>query len=104
MFFVMHIVVTTGMLNINPEPRSKMPTKFKPTQKTVARGTGKVSVTHYYMKSTPLKELIEEYNRITGDFEILDWQKKELDKRRKKYLCKCPRNLTTMLLGCWSNV
>jgi hypothetical protein len=52
------------MLNINPEPRSKMPTKFKPTQKTVARGTGKVSVTHYYMKSTPLKELIEEYNRI----------------------------------------
>jgi len=64
MFFVMHIVVMTGMLNINPEPRSKMPTKFKPTQKTVARGTGKVSVTHYYMKSTPLKELIEEYNKI----------------------------------------
>lgn len=43
-----------------------MPIKFKPTQKTVARGTGKVSIAHYYMKTTPLKELIEEFNKIQG--------------------------------------
>jgi|TARA_B110001452_G_scaffold227999_1_gene203174 hypothetical protein len=41
-----------------------MPIKFKPTQKVVARGTKQVTVTHHYMKTTPLSELIEEYNKI----------------------------------------
>ena len=41
-----------------------MPIKFKPTQKIVARGTKQVTVTHHYMKTTPLSELIEEYNKI----------------------------------------
>jgi len=43
-----------------------MPIKFKPTQVVVARGTGKKSVTHHYMKSTSLKELIDEWNKIKG--------------------------------------
>ena len=41
-----------------------MPTKFKPTTSVKARGATTSTVTHYYMKSTPLKELIEEYNKI----------------------------------------
>jgi hypothetical protein len=41
-----------------------MPTKFKPTSVTVARGTNKKTTVHHYMKSTPIKELIEEYNKI----------------------------------------
>ena len=43
-----------------------MPIKFRPTDVTIARGTGKKSVTHYYMKNTPLKELIDEWNKIKG--------------------------------------
>jgi len=86
---VMHIVIMTGMLNLNPEPRSVMPTKFKPTQKTVARGTGKVTTVHYYMKATPLKELIEEYNKILnvrGKGKMRQKIANEFVRRRKKGL------------------
>lgn len=41
-----------------------MPTKFKPTSVTMARGSTKKTVVHHYMKCTPLKELVEEYNKI----------------------------------------
>ena len=86
---VMRIVIMTGMLNLNPEPRSVMPTKFKPTQKTVARGTGKVTTVHYYMKATPLKELIEEYNKILtvrGKGKMRQKIANEFVRRRKKGL------------------
>lgn len=86
---VMRIVIMTGMLNLNPEPRSVMPTKFKPTQKTVARGTGKVTTVHYYMKATPLKELIEEYNKILtvrGKGKLRQKIANEFVRRRKKGL------------------
>lgn len=39
-----------------------MPTKFKPTQKTVARGTKTVITQHFYIKNTPKEELIEYIN------------------------------------------
>ncbi len=42
-----------------------MPIKFKPTAVTVARGSTKKTTVHYYMKCTPLKELIEEFNKTT---------------------------------------
>jgi hypothetical protein len=34
-----------------------MPVKFKPSQTTRDRNTGKNKTEHYYMKSTPLDEL-----------------------------------------------
>jgi len=36
-----------------------MPTKFKPSQTTVERGTSKKTTTHFYMKSMPKAELID---------------------------------------------
>ena len=87
MSFVMHIVVTTGMLEINPEPRREMPIKFKPTQKTVARGTKVVTTTHYYIKSTPLQELIDEYNKIKstkGKGKLRQKISNEFARRKKK--------------------
>ena len=39
-----------------------MPAKFKPTQKTLVRGTNKVITTHYYLKQTPVEELVKYIN------------------------------------------
>ena len=39
-----------------------MPIKFKPTQKTLVRGTKSVKVEHFYIKNTPKEELIEYLN------------------------------------------
>ena len=39
-----------------------MPTKFKSTQTTVARGTKTVVTHHFYIKNTPKEELIEYIN------------------------------------------
>ena len=38
-----------------------MPIKFKPTQITVDRSTGKKSIQNFYMQSTPLTELTSVY-------------------------------------------
>jgi len=38
-----------------------MPIKFKPTQITVDRTTGKKSTQNFYMQSTPLAELTSAY-------------------------------------------
>lgn len=38
-----------------------MPIKFKPTQITVNRTTGKKSTQNFYMQSTPLAELTSAY-------------------------------------------
>lgn len=40
-----------------------MPTKFKPSAKTVKRGTKIVTTEHYYIKNTPKEELIEYLNK-----------------------------------------
>lgn len=39
-----------------------MPTKFKPSAKTVQRGTKIVKTEHYYIKNTPKAELIDYLN------------------------------------------
>ena len=39
-----------------------MPIKFKPTQKTLVRGTKTVKTVHYYIKNTPKEELIDYIN------------------------------------------
>lgn len=39
-----------------------MPTKFKPTQTTLVRGTKTVITQHFYIKNTPKEELIEYIN------------------------------------------
>jgi len=39
-----------------------MPIKFKPTQKTLVRGTKNVVTKHFYIKNTPKEELIDYIN------------------------------------------
>ena len=39
-----------------------MPIKFKPTQKTLVRGTKSLKVEHFYIKNTPKQELIDYIN------------------------------------------
>lgn len=39
-----------------------MPTKFKPTAKTMKRGSKSVVTEHYYIKNTPKAELIDYLN------------------------------------------
>lgn len=39
-----------------------MPVKFKPTQKTVQRGTKNIITQHFYIKNTPKEELIDYIN------------------------------------------
>ena len=61
-----------------------MPIKFKPTAVTVARGSTKKTTVHYYMKCTPLKELIEEFNKthlVKGKGKLNQKIRNELVKR-----------------------
>lgn len=58
-----------------------MPIKFKPSQVTINRANGKRSVAHFYMKNTPLKELIDEYNKETVKPKLRQKIKNELVRR-----------------------
>jgi hypothetical protein len=40
-----------------------MPTKFKPSQSTLQKGTKTVVTTHYYIKNISKEELLEEINK-----------------------------------------
>ena len=40
-----------------------MPTKFKPSQSKLQRGTKIVTTTHYYIKNISKEELLEEINK-----------------------------------------
>ena len=54
---------TDSTLNIqNSTGENKMPAKFKATQKTLVRGTNKLITTHYYLKQTPVEELVKYIN------------------------------------------
>lgn len=61
-----------------------MPVKFKPSQKTVQRGTKVVTTTHYYIKNTPKQELIDYINSSNGLPKIKQKCKNELDRRGVK--------------------
>lgn len=39
-----------------------MPAKFKPTEKTLNRQTKKTITTHFYLKQTPVAELLKAVN------------------------------------------
>lgn len=57
-----------------------MPTKFKPSQSTVARGTKTVTTQHYYIKNTPKEELIDYINNGQKP-KIKQKCRRELDRR-----------------------
>lgn len=61
-----------------------MPVKFKPSQTALNRATGKTTTTHYYMKSTPTKELIEYINSVNGKPKVKIKCRNELDRRGVK--------------------
>jgi len=58
-----------------------MPMKFKPSQTTRERHTGKITTTHYWMKGMPKKELIEYINNDNGRPRIKQKCRNELTRR-----------------------
>ena len=61
-----------------------MPVKFKPSQKTVQRGTKVTTTTHYYIKNTPKQELIDYINSSNGRPKVKQKCRNELDRRGVK--------------------
>ena len=59
-----------------------MPIKFKETQTTVDRATGKKSTRNFYMKSTPLKELLDVYTKSNTQPKIRQKVRNELVRRK----------------------
>lgn len=58
-----------------------MPTKFKPTQVTRERSTGKLITQHFYMKTTPKQELFDYINNHNGKPKIKQKCRNELIRR-----------------------
>lgn len=61
-----------------------MPVKFKPSQTALNRASGKTTTTHYYMKNTSTKELIEYINSTNGKPKVKIKCRNELDRRGVK--------------------
>ena len=61
-----------------------MPTKFKPSQSTLQRGTKTVVTTHYYIKNISKEELLEEINKDNPNKKRGAKAIKELDRRGVK--------------------
>lgn len=59
-----------------------MPIKFKPSQDIRDRNTGKTTTVHFYMKSTPLKELLEAYTKSSTQPKLKQKIRNELIKRK----------------------
>ena len=66
-----------------------MPTKFKPTQTTLVRGTKNVVTQHFYIKNTPKEELIDYINNGQKP-KIKQKCRNELDRRGVKLVWKSP--------------
>ena len=58
-----------------------MPTKFKPSQSTLQRGTKTVVTTHYYIKNISKEELLEEINKDNPNKKRRAKAIKELDQK-----------------------
>tara|TARA_B100001105_G_C22286454_1_gene397642 strand:+ start:49 stop:261 length:213 start_codon:yes stop_codon:yes gene_type:complete len=58
-----------------------MPTKFRSSQTTRERHTGKHTTTHYWMKGMPKKELFEYINNSSGKPKIKQKCRNELVRR-----------------------
>ena len=61
-----------------------MPTKFKPSQSTLQRGTKIVTTTHYYIKNISKEELLEEINKDNPNKKRRAKAIKELERRGVK--------------------
>ncbi len=61
-----------------------MPTKFKPSQSTLQRGTKIVTTTHYYIKNISKEELFEEINKDNPHKKRRAKAIKELERRGVK--------------------
>lgn len=61
-----------------------MPTKFKPSQSTLQRGTKIVTTTHYYIKNISKEELLEEINKDNPNKKRRAKAIRELDRRGVK--------------------
>ena len=58
-----------------------MPTKFRPTEKSYDRRTGKTAVVRHYMKAIPKKELIDYLNKDSSPNKKKHKVLKELKRR-----------------------
>lgn len=58
-----------------------MPVKFKPSQLHVDRATKKTRIEHFYIKTTPKKELIDYLNNSNGKPKIKQKCRNELQRR-----------------------
>jgi len=61
-----------------------MPTKFKPSQSTLQRGTKIITTTHYYIKSISKEELFEEVNKENPNKKRRAKAIRELERRGAK--------------------
>ena len=61
-----------------------MPTKFKPSQSTLQKGTKTVVTTHYYIKNISKEELLEEINKDNPNKKRRAKAIKELERRGVK--------------------
>ena len=61
-----------------------MPTKFKPSQSVLQRGTKIVTTTHYYIKNISKEELFEEINKDNQNKKRRSKAIKELERRGVK--------------------
>lgn len=59
-----------------------MPIKFKRSQDIRDRNTGKTTTVHFYMKSTPLKELLEAYTKSSTQPKVRVKIRNELVRRK----------------------
>lgn len=66
-----------------------MPIKFKPTQRTLVRGTKNVVTQHFYIKNTPKEELIDYINNGQKP-KIKQKCRNELTRRGVKLVWKSP--------------
>jgi|TARA_A200000159_G_scaffold162091_1_gene185242 hypothetical protein len=61
-----------------------MPEKFKPSSTVRDKNTGKNKIEHYYMKTTPLSELLEYIEKSSARPKIVSKVKRELTRRGHK--------------------
>tara|TARA_B100002019_G_C21005392_1_gene467354 strand:+ start:478 stop:690 length:213 start_codon:yes stop_codon:yes gene_type:complete len=69
-----------------------MPIKFKPTQKTLVRGTKTVVTQHFYIKNIPTAELFEYLNNSNGKPKIKQKCRNEITRRGIKIVYKSPES------------
>jgi hypothetical protein len=62
-----------------------MPIKLRPSVTNIDRNTKKVTINHYYIKTTPLKELLEYLESSNARPRVVQKIKNELIRREFKH-------------------